>query len=149
MTPTPSFVSTKQSYATDGSGARMMHDRIRRAAIAAAVVGLLATVTAAQPAAGGTHAAHPAVRVTVDDIRVPVPGQHPVAAYLVKPAGNLAADSHAGILFLHWLGQIHSDRTEFLAEAVQLARRGAVSLLPQGTFPWRVAPTGTARDVTA
>ena len=24
-----------------------------------------------------------------------------------------------------------------------------MSLLPQGTFPWRVAPTGTARDVTA
>ena len=79
----------------------MMHDLIRKAGIAAAVVGVLAMVAAAQPAAGVTHAAHPAVRVTVEDIRVPVPGQHPVAAYLVRPAGTLGSDSQAGLLFLH------------------------------------------------
>jgi dienelactone hydrolase len=87
--------------------------------------------------------------VIVQDVRVPVPGKPAVRAYLVRSAGNLQPGSHAGILFLHWLGQIHSDRTEFLAEAIQLAPRGAVSLLPQGKFPWQVAPTGKRRDVAA
>jgi len=80
---------------------------------------------------------------------VPVPGQQPVPAYLVRSAGALKPGSQAGILFLHWLGQIHSDRTEFLAEAIQLAPRGAVSLLPQGVFPWRAAPSGKPADVRA
>jgi dienelactone hydrolase len=80
-------------------------------------------------------------------VRAARPGGVP--AYLVRSAGTLKPGSQAGILFLHWLGQIHSDRTEFLAEAIQLAPRGAVSLLPQGVFPWQVAPSGKPRDVTA
>ena len=126
-----------------------MRKLIRRAALAVAVAGALATVAAAPPRAAGTSASPPVSRVIVQDVRVPVPGQQPVPAYLVRSAGNLKPGSHAGILFLHWLGQIHSDRTEFLPEAIQLAPRGAVSLLPQGVFPWQVAPTGKARDVTA
>jgi dienelactone hydrolase len=122
---------------------------IRKAALAVAVAGALATVAAAQPRAGATPTSPLATRVSIQDVRVPVPGQQPVPAYLVRSAGTLKPGSHAGILFLHWLGQIHSDRTEFLAEAVQLAPQGAVSLLPQGVFPWQVAPGGTRRDVTA
>jgi hypothetical protein len=57
----------------------------------------------------------------IRDVRVPVPGQRAVPAYLIRSSGPLRRGSHAGILFLHWPGQIHSDRTEFLAEAVQLS----------------------------
>ena len=126
-----------------------MRKLIRRAALAVAVAGALATVAAAPPRAAGTATSPSVSRVIVQDVRVPVPGQQPVPAYLVRSTGHLKPGSHAGILFLHWLGQIHSDRTEFLAEALQLAPRGAVSLLPQGVFPWQVAPAGTAHDVTA
>ena len=126
----------------------MVRKLIGKAALAVAVAGALATVAAASPPPGRTPAP-PATQVSVQDIRVPVPGQQPVPAYLVRSAGGLKPGSQAGILFLHWLGQIHSDRTEFLAEAIQLAPRGAVSLLPQGVFPWRVAPSGKPADVTA
>jgi dienelactone hydrolase len=126
----------------------MVRKLIGKAALAVAVAGALATVAAASPPPGRTPAP-PATQVSVQDIRVPVPGQQPVPAYLVRSAGTLKPGSQAGILFLHWLGQIHSDRTEFLAEAIQLAPRGAVSLLPQGVFPWSVAPSGKPADVTA
>jgi pimeloyl-ACP methyl ester carboxylesterase len=52
------------------------------------------------------------------------------------------------VLWLHWLGQIHNDRSEFLSEAVELAGQGVVSILPQGHFPWVPDPDGTAGDVT-
>jgi len=122
---------------------------IRSAGLAIALACALATATAtATPSeAAGTPAS--GTQVTVQSVRVPVPGHHAVLAYLVRSAGTLRPGTHAGILFLHWLGQIHSDRSEFLAEAIELAPRGAVSLLPQGTFPWQAAPTGRRHDVTA
>jgi dienelactone hydrolase len=122
-----------------------------KAGLVAALAGALATAAAASaPApAAGAPAPSRATQVIVQDVRVPVPGQPAVPAYLVRSAGELTPGSHAGILFLHWLGQIHSDRTEFLAEAIQLAPQGAVSLLPQGVFPWQADPAGTRRDVTA
>jgi dienelactone hydrolase len=98
---------------------------------------------------GAAARSRAAGRVVIRDVRIPVPGQHAIPAYLVRPAGQLRPGSQAGILFLHWLGQIHSDRTEFLAEAVQLAGHGAVSLLPEGTFPYTASPQGTRRDVRA
>ena len=140
----------------------MVPHLIRRAALGVtlgvALAGIAATAAAvpsqaaASPAraTGGVSAQSPAAaRVIIRDVRVPVPGQHAIPAYLVRSAGPLPRGSQAGILFLHWLGQIHSDRTEFLAEAVQLASHGAVSLLPEGTFPYTVAPKGTRHDVTA
>jgi len=126
----------------------MVRKLIRKAALAVAVAGALATVAAASPPPV-SPTSPPATQVSVQNIRVPVPGQQPVPAYLVQSAGALKPGSQAGILFLHWLGQIHSDRTEFLAEAIQLAPRGAVSLLPEGVFPWQVAPSGKPADVTA
>jgi dienelactone hydrolase len=122
---------------------------IRRAGLAVALAGALATVAAAPSQAAGTRTRPSATAVIIQDVRVPVPGHRAVPAYLVRSGGTLRPGSHAGILFLHWLGQIHSDRSEFLAEANELASRGAVSLLPEGTFPWQVAPAGTRRDVTA
>jgi dienelactone hydrolase len=125
----------------------MMLKLMGRAGLALAVAGTLATL-ATGPATAGAAPAAAAGPVTVQTVSIPVPGQKPVQAYLVEPGGSLAPSSQAGILFLHWLGQIHSDRSEFLAEAVELASHGAVSLLPQGLFPWVAAPKGTAKDVT-
>ena len=52
------------------------------------------------------------------------------AAYLVRPAGETPALRPA-VLYVHWYEPeaVDSNRTQFLAEAVRLAGRGAVSLL--------------------
>jgi dienelactone hydrolase len=86
--------------------------------------------------------------VEVDDVLIAVPGQPALAAYVVRPGGVLRPHAAAGVLFLHWLGDLHNDRSEYLAEATQLAGRGVVSVLPQGYFPWVPNPDGTAGDVT-
>jgi dienelactone hydrolase len=118
-----------------------------KAGLAVAMAGALATAVATPSLAAPKSAR--AGEVVIRNVMVPVPGQHAVPAYLVRSAGPLRRHSRAGILFLHWLGQIHSDRTEFLAEAVQLASHGAVSLLPEGNFPYVASPVGDKRDVTA
>lgn len=64
--------------------------------------------------------------VTVRDITfTPEPGRE-IKTYLVVPNGN---GPFAGILWVHWLGEEKSNRTQFLDEAVELAPKGAVSLL--------------------
>src|ERR1700752_945660 len=64
--------------------------------------------------------------VTVRDITFsPGPGRQ-VKGYLVVPKGN---GPFAGILWVHWLGEEKSNRTQFLDEAVELASKGSVSLL--------------------
>ncbi len=87
--------------------------------------------------------------VVVEDVQLPMGGQPALPAYLVRPEGEQAPHSQAAVLFLHWLGHVHSDRSQFLGEAVELARRGAVSLLPQGRFPWSSRPVGDEADVEA
>jgi dienelactone hydrolase len=71
-----------------------------------------------------------------------------VEAYLVRPAGRPASGGNPGLVLWHWLDTEAPDgnRTEFLAEAQALAGRGVVSLLPQGRFPWRIDPSGSAHD---
>ncbi len=60
-------------------------------------------------------------------------GNAVVRAALVQPRDPL--DSMPGVLFAHWLGDpATTNRTEFLADAEWLARRGIVSLLPDE--PW-------------
>jgi dienelactone hydrolase len=81
----------------------------------------------------------------VEDVAIEVPQQEPVRAYLVRPAGALAAAP--AVLFLHWLGEIDNDRAEYLGEALALADQGVVSLLPAGRFPWGPDPDGTMADV--
>ncbi len=83
--------------------------------------------------------------VAVFDVTIPVPGQEPVRAWLVTEDDERWP--RPGVLWLHWLGQRHNDRSEFLALAVALAARGVVSLLPAGHFPWVPDPEGTATDV--
>jgi dienelactone hydrolase len=100
-------------------------------------------------AAGRRGAGDRGGSVVVDDIQLRVPGQPPVAAFLVRP--RQPQRGHASVLFLHWFepGTVGADRTEFLAEAVALAGQGTVSLLPQGQFPWSGDPVGDARDVAS
>ena len=124
----------------------------RRVWLATAAIATAALIaggaSAASPEAGGSaHGGRHASSVVVEDITIRVPRQDPVQAYVVRPAGHLKRDSAAGVLFLHWLGEINNDRGEYLTEAITLADRGVVSVLPQGYFPWVPNPDGTANDV--
>jgi pimeloyl-ACP methyl ester carboxylesterase len=86
----------------------------------------------------------------IRDISYSAGGGPAVRAYLVEPdapaRGRLAA-----VLFLHWFepGNPTSSRLEFLAESVALAGRGAVSLLPDLTYPWAGDPVGDRTDLAA
>lgn len=65
--------------------------------------------------------------VTVRDIKfLAGPGGQEVSAYLVVPSGD---GPFAAVLWAHWLGEEKSNRTQFLDEAIELAHKGAVSLL--------------------
>lgn len=66
-------------------------------------------------------------------------------ATLVLPAGA-AAELRPAILYLHWYEppKPSSNRTEFLAEAIELASLGTVSLLVD--TPWRVEGWFAGRD---
>lgn len=83
--------------------------------------------------------------VRIVDVTLPVPGQDPVRAWRVE--GDDPGRPRPAVLWLHWLGHLHNDRSEFLPLAVELASRGVVSLLPAGHFPWVPDPDGTAEDV--
>ncbi|HEY0432176.1 MAG TPA: hypothetical protein VGC61_10165 [Pyrinomonadaceae bacterium] len=83
--------------------------------------------------------------VTIRDVNYApyTPERGRIKAFLIHPAGE---GRFAGVLFFHWLGEHKSDRTEYLDEAVALAKQGTVSLLIQGYFPWTVAPKDGATD---
>ena len=89
----------------------------------------------------------------VEDVIVAGPGIGEVEAYLVRPAmpGESGAARGPGIVWWHWLDTEAPDgnRTEFLDEAIEWAGRGAVSVLPQGRFPWTQAPDNSAADTSA
>jgi pimeloyl-ACP methyl ester carboxylesterase len=60
------------------------------------------------------------------------PGGPSVKAYVVSPPGQ---GPFAGVLWMHWLGEpATTNRTQFLEEAVALAPRGAVSVLPDAMW---------------
>jgi pimeloyl-ACP methyl ester carboxylesterase len=69
-------------------------------------------------------------------------GDSEVEAYVVEPVGA----PRAGILFLHWLGEHRSDRTQFLSEARSLAVLGVRSVLSAGRLPWLPDPVDAATD---
>jgi dienelactone hydrolase len=83
--------------------------------------------------------------VTIRDINYAAyaPKHGRIKAYLVQPAGK---GPFAGVVFFHWLGDVKSDRTEFLDEAAALGKKGTVSLLIQGYFPWSEEPTDGPTD---
>lgn len=80
--------------------------------------------------------------VTVTELTYASPKGGPVPAYLVTPPGK---GPFPAVLFQHW-GQ--STKTEFLDEAVSLARSGVVSLLVDAPHvrpePWRREVSGPA-----
>ena len=60
-------------------------------------------------------------------------GDRKVSAFLVRPQGK----PKAAVLWAHWYGEeANTNRTEFLPDALALARDGVLSFLPQGLFPW-------------
>ena len=70
-------------------------------------------------------------------------GDRQVSAYLVRPKGK----PRAAVLWAHWYGEeANTNRTEFLPEAVSLAKDGVVSLLPQGYFPWQADVSENAAE---
>jgi pimeloyl-ACP methyl ester carboxylesterase len=70
-------------------------------------------------------------------------GDAAVEAYVVEPEDT----PRAGILFLHWLGEHRSDRTQFLSEAREYARLGVRSVLPAGRLPWVPDPVDVETDI--
>ncbi len=121
--------------------------------VAAAVAAMTGLVVTGLPTTGSAAPRHHersslSGQVVVEDITIKVRHQQPLQAYLVRPAREGKQDSAAGVLFLHWLGEINNDRGEYLTEAITLAREGVVSVLPQGYFPWVPNPDGTTGDVT-
>jgi pimeloyl-ACP methyl ester carboxylesterase len=91
--------------------------------------------------AGSTRGAAPRVRVAD---AVLGSGESRVEAYIVEPVDGRV---RAGILFLHWLGEHRSDRTQFLSEAHAYARRGVRCVLPAGRLPWEPDPVDAPTDV--
>jgi len=71
-------------------------------------------------------------------------GDARVEAYVVEPADGRV---RAGILFLHWLGDHRSDRTQFLSEARGYAAAGVRCVLPAGRLPWEPDPVDAATDI--
>jgi dienelactone hydrolase len=71
--------------------------------------------------------------VKIHDLTYDSPAGGRVPAYLMVPD---SAGPHAAILFGHWMmaGSPYKNRTEFLEEAVVLARAGAASLLSDAPF---------------
>lgn len=71
--------------------------------------------------------------VRVSDLRITAVDGSEIAAYLVEPRGGCNAPRRhcAGVLMVHWYDPeaSNANRSEFLPEAYDLARHGAVSLL--------------------
>jgi pimeloyl-ACP methyl ester carboxylesterase len=94
--------------------------------------------------AGGSGAAGmTGTRVRVVDA-VLGSGDSRVEAFIVEPADGRV---RAGILFLHWLGDHRSDRTQFLSEARSYAEAGVRCVLPAGRLPWEPDPVDAATDI--
>src|SRR4051794_17556160 len=86
-----------------------------------------------------------ATGVTVKQITYAQLDGKPNAATVVVPA-NASPGPHPAILFVHWYEppKVSSNRTEFLAEAIDLAASGTVSLLID--TPWAAEDWFAKRD---
>ena len=82
-------------------------------------------------------------RAHMSDVSLDIAGADPVEAFVVEPREGAA---RAGVLFLHWLGEHHNNRTQFLSEASALAELGVRSVLPAGRLPWLVPPSDADTD---
>ena len=86
----------------------------------------------------------------VDDIVIHGPDGLDIEGYLVRPGEAPSTDPGPGLVMWHWFDSEAPDgnRTQYLAEAATLAAAGVVSLLPQGRFPWGIAPDNAGADAT-
>ena len=91
--------------------------------------------------AGGGRSAGSRVRVTD---AVLGSGDSRVEAFIVEPSDGRV---RAGILFLHWLGDHRSDRSQFVAEARGYAEAEVRCVLPAGRLPWEPDPIDAATDI--
>jgi hypothetical protein len=67
-----------------------------------------------------------------------------VSAFLVRPQGK----PRAAVLWAHWYGEeANANRTEFLPDALVLAKDGVVSLLPQASSRGRRTSARTLRRI--
>jgi dienelactone hydrolase len=84
--------------------------------------------------------------VTVRDVSFPSPAGQPISAYVVLPPESAPGPLRAGILWVHWFEPEaqNSNRTQFLGEAVALARYGAISVLPDAF--WSTTPAQWAAN---
>ena len=69
--------------------------------------------------------------IRVQDVFVTGEGGCEIPAYIITPPGR---GPFPAVLYVHWLGEHHSDRTEFMEEAMAMAAKGVKSLLLQA--PW-------------
>lgn len=67
-----------------------------------------------------------------------------VSAYLVVPKGE---GPFPAVIYAHWLGNVSSNKNEFLNDAIEMAERGAVGILIDQYFPWMERPNGTDKDL--
>jgi dienelactone hydrolase len=76
--------------------------------------------------------------VVVSDIQfMGAAGEQPTRAWLVAPR-EAAEQPVPGVLFVHWGGRgVQTDRDQFLDEAIAVARRGAIALLPDAMWAKR------------
>lgn len=86
----------------------------------------------------------------IEDVTFSGPDGLAVEAFLVRPSAP-GRSAGPGLVMWHWLDGEAPDgnRSQYLDEAAGLAASGVVSLLPQGRFPWVVAPDNAADDVAA
>lgn len=82
--------------------------------------------------------------VQIKDIRFASPMGGRIAAFLVLPPESAPSGKHPGVLWVHWLEphSQHSNREQFLDEAVALAKDGVISLLPDAF--WSTTPSKSA-----
>src|SRR5262249_58704883 len=113
----------------------------------AASVSLLPQAAPGGPASAALEVRVPPASVTVRQLTYALPDGTRNAATLVAPATNTSGGRPA-ILFLHWYEPPRptSNRTEFLAEAVDLAASGVVSLLVD--TPWAGEKWFATRDAS-
>jgi dienelactone hydrolase len=104
---------------------------------------------AASPASVSHHPRRSGVEVNRVAINVDHGGR--LEAFVVRPDHRRRHHASPGVLYLHWFepGHASADLSEFLPEAIELAERGVVSVLPQQRFPWDGDPVGDERDVAA
>jgi dienelactone hydrolase len=80
--------------------------------------------------------------VEIEDVVFQAAGRR-VGAFLVRPQGA----PKGAVLWAHWYGEEpNTDCSEFLPDALALAREGVISLQPQGMFPWQEPLTGNVED---